>query len=83
MTAHPIPSIHQFLSYLRRCTRMSRVVLRRASYREVPLKLWVQEQADKFNVCTTATHMRLKRGTMPKPPMRRVNRRVVFVRVTT
>lgn len=51
------------------------------SYREVPLKLWVQEQADKFNVCTTAIHMRLKRGTMPKPPMRRVNQRVVFVRV--
>lgn len=81
MTARPIPSIHQFLSWLRRWHRSSRVTLKHMSYREVPLKIWIQEQAEKFGVSTTAIHMKILRGKMPRPPMRRVNKRVIFVRV--
>lgn len=81
MTARPIPSIHQFLTWLRRWHRTSRVTLKRMSYREVPMKEWARIQADLEDVKPTAIHMRLLRGTMPRPPMRRVNKRVIFVRV--
>lgn len=48
---------------------------------EVTLKKWAMDMASTEGVKPVAIHMRLSRGTMPQPPLRRVNQRVMFVRV--
>lgn len=48
---------------------------------EIPLKQWVAEQALKLDLTPGAIWQRLTRKTIPEPPLRRVNQRVVFVRV--
>lgn len=49
---------------------------------EVALKQWAMDLASAEGVKPVTIHMRIKRGTMLKPPMRRVNQRVVYVMVT-
>lgn len=48
---------------------------------EIPLKQWVAEQALKLDLTSGAIWQRLARKKIPLPPLRRVNQRVVFVRM--
>lgn len=81
MTTRPIPSIHQFLSWLQAWRGASLGYIEGWRREEIPLKEWLQTQGDLHGVGPNAINMKIKRGTMPKPPMRRVNKRVIFVRV--
>lgn len=46
-----------------------------------PLKQWVAEQALRHGVSVGAIWTRLYAGKMPWPPLERVNKRVVLVKV--
>lgn len=49
--------------------------------KEIPLKQWVAEMAHNLGLTERAIHKRLKQGYYPNLQLRRVNQRVVFVRV--
>lgn len=46
---------------------------------EIPLKQWVWEQAEKHKTSYDNMVHRLYRKRIPYPPVRRVNKRVVYV----
>jgi hypothetical protein len=47
----------------------------------MPLKVWMQREAEARGVGVTAIHMRIKRGKYPGLKLRRKNSRVIFVEV--
>lgn len=51
------------------------------SAREIPLKQWVSELAMAERCSTRSVYMRLSRGQIKYPPVRRVNARVIWVQV--
>ena len=46
---------------------------------EIPLKQWVSEEADRSRVQPHVIRDRLSDGRYPRLPLRRVNKRVIFV----
>lgn len=46
---------------------------------EITIKQWKMEMADKLGVTAKAVEQRLSYGSLPYPPCRRVNRRVILV----
>lgn len=48
---------------------------------EVPFKEWVNDKATQMGVKYTTIYMRMVRGTMPWPEMRKVNNQHIFVKV--
>lgn len=48
---------------------------------EIPLKAWLMAAAEREHTSTAAIRMRIFRGSTQPPPLRRVNRRVIYVRV--
>ena len=49
---------------------------------EIPLKAWLADQAARLGICETAVwHKVFKAHTLPMPKIRRVNARVVMVKV--
>lgn len=48
---------------------------------EIPLKQWFIEQASIHGLCRQSFVNRYYEGRIPKPKLRRVNQRVVLVRV--
>jgi hypothetical protein len=48
---------------------------------EIQMKNWISEQRSDTGLTKSAIVMRLKRGKYPNLTLRRVNQRVVFVRV--
>lgn len=48
---------------------------------EIPFKQWRIEEAQRLGISVSTLNMRLSRGTVPYPPVRRVNKRIVFVKV--
>jgi len=46
---------------------------------EIPLKQWRYEEAKRCNLDEKTLMRRIKIGTHPKPSLRRVNSRVIFV----
>ena len=51
------------------------------SMNAVPLKQWCAEEAQRANVARITIYHRIQRGWYPKLPLKRVNKRVVFVEV--
>lgn len=51
------------------------------SAREIPLKQWLAEIAEAEKRQPHSIYMRMRRGRIPTPPMRRINARVVLVQV--
>jgi hypothetical protein len=49
--------------------------------KEIPLKEWVAEEAIREGVTINAIHFRIKRGHYKTLELRRVNPRVVYVKV--
>ena len=49
---------------------------------ERPLKAWVSEIAERERVTMACIWMRLSRGTLAYPKIRRVSRRIVYVTST-
>ena len=49
---------------------------------EVQLKVWLQTEAARCGITESGVFQRLKRGKYPEVKVRRVNARVVFVRVS-
>ena len=47
---------------------------------EVTLKQWVVSESERDNVSPHAIHMRIQRGKYPNLILRKINRRVIFVR---
>lgn len=76
-----VPSIHQFLSWLQAWRGASLGHIEGWRREEIPLKEWLQTQADLHGVGPNAINMRIRRKKMARPPMRVENKRVIFVRV--
>lgn len=49
---------------------------------EIPMKQWRMEQAEREGCCENNIALRLARGKYPDLKIRRVNKRVVFVKIT-
>lgn len=49
--------------------------------KEIPLKVWVLDEAERQGVTASAVYNRLARGKYDALPLRRVNARVVYVQV--
>ena len=47
---------------------------------EIPYKVWLIEKAEPLGISIGAMHNRIWRGLIPKPQMRKVNSRVIFVK---
>lgn len=47
---------------------------------EMPFKRWIEERAKEAGISYLAYWYRLDRGMVPRPKMRRVNKRVIFVK---
>jgi hypothetical protein len=48
---------------------------------EIPLKTWLYDEAQRLGISPVGVHHRLQRGHYPKLKLRRVNPRVIFVKV--
>lgn len=48
---------------------------------EIPFKQWLAETAERLKINPRALSMRLRRGTVKYPEMRRVGSRIIFVKV--
>ena len=49
--------------------------------KEIPLKQWIAEEAQRKSLSEDAIHQRKQRGLYPDLKLRRVNKRVIFVTV--
>ncbi len=47
--------------------------------REIPFKAWLFNMADAMGIKPNSVAMRLSRKTLPYPPHRKVNSRVIYV----
>ncbi len=47
--------------------------------REIPLKEWLSDEAQRLRTTPRSVYMRYRRGAYPRLKLRRVNKRVVLV----
>jgi hypothetical protein len=51
--------------------------------KEIPFKQWRHEEAERIGVSPEAMYYLIRRGDYPRLKMRQINKRVIFIKITS